>query len=89
MFMHKAARIAAVLTAFVVTVFVSGRAALAVNLPPPGGGEPPAPLPPMDPIASPGPNWAVLLGVAAALVVVAALVALYRSGVRPRAVRHA
>ncbi len=91
MFMHKSARITAVFAVFVATVFASGRAALAVNVPDPGGVESPPPLPPMDPtvaVAS-GPNWTMLVAAVIALVIVAALVALYRSGARPRAARHA
>ena len=87
MFMHKPARIIAVFAVVVTTVFASGRAALAVNVPDPGGVEsPPPPLPPMDPTAAlaSGPNWTVLVVAVVALVVVAALVALYRSGARPR-----
>lgn len=91
MFMHKSARITAVFAVFVATVFASGRAALAVNVPDPGGVESPPPLPPMDPtvaVAS-GPNWTMVVAAVIALVIVAALVALYRSGARPRAARHA
>ncbi|WP_353510248.1 hypothetical protein [Intrasporangium sp.] len=90
MFRHKLARFAAMFVVVAATVVASGRAALAVNVPPPGGGEP-APLPPMDPIApvSSGTNWAVLVAAGVALVLVATLVALYRSGARPRAARHA
>ncbi len=91
MFMHKPARIIAVFTVFVATVFASGREALAVNVPDPGGVDSPPPPPPMDAttaLAS-GPNWTVLVAAVVALVVVAAIVALYRWGARPRAARHA